>query len=48
MSTMLHLSLISVHNSPRLEKIVAAQAINSGGHESIGGNEGHSHHHSHF
>lgn len=45
---MLPLLLIFVHNSSRLEKIVAAQAINSGGHESIGGNQGHSHLHSHF
>ncbi|TBT87938.1 hypothetical protein D5E71_11810 [Vibrio parahaemolyticus] len=49
MSIMLGLSLIIVHNSPKLLEILAEQAINSGCHQTTGDNEhhGHSHHHYH-
>ncbi|EHR0756594.1 hypothetical protein KUH14_000334 [Vibrio parahaemolyticus] len=51
MSIMLGLSLIIVHNSPKLLEILAEQAINSGCHQTTGDNEhhghGHSHHHHH-
>ncbi len=43
------LSLIIVHNSPKLLEILAEQAINSGCHQTTGDNEhhDHSHHHHH-
>ncbi len=49
MSIMLVLSLIIVHNSPKLLEILAEQAINSGCHLTTGDNEhhDHSHHHHH-
>ncbi|MGY6402229.1 hypothetical protein [Vibrio parahaemolyticus] len=49
MSIMLGLSLIIVHNSPKLLEILAEQAINSGCHQTTGDNEhyDHSHHHHH-
>ncbi|MEF1328691.1 MULTISPECIES: hypothetical protein [Vibrio] len=49
MSVMLGLSLIIVHNSPRLLEILAEQAINSGCHQTTGDGEhhDHSHHHHH-
>lgn len=49
MSIMLGLSLIIVHNSPKLLEILAEQAINSGFHQTTGDNEhhDHSHHHHH-
>lgn len=49
MSIMLGLSLIIVHNSPKLLQILAEQAINSGCHQTAGDNEhhNHSHHHHH-
>ncbi|MGR5067707.1 MULTISPECIES: hypothetical protein [Vibrio] len=46
-SVMLCLSLIIVHNSPKLLEILAAQAINSGCHQTTGDNKEHSHHHHH-
>lgn len=49
MSIMLGLSLIIVHNSPKLLEILAEQAINNGCHQTTGDNEhhDHSHHHHH-
>ncbi|TOA83429.1 hypothetical protein CGK20_17015 [Vibrio parahaemolyticus] len=49
MSIILGLSLIIVHNSPKLLEILAEQAINSGCHQTTGDNEhhDHSHHHHH-
>ncbi|ASI93830.1 hypothetical protein BSZ04_02060 [Vibrio rotiferianus] len=49
MSVMLGLSLIIVHNSPRLLEILAEQAINSGCHQTTGdgAHHDHSHHHHH-
>ncbi len=49
MSIMLGLSLIIVHNSPKLLEILAEQTINSGCHQTTGDNEhhDHSHHHHH-
>ncbi len=49
MSIMLGLSLIIVHNSPKLLEILAEQAINSGCHQTMGDNEHHDHslHHHH-
>lgn len=49
MSIMLGLSLIIVHNSPKLLEILAEQAINSGCHQTTGDNEHHDHsqHHHH-
>lgn len=49
MSIMLGLSLIIVHNSPKLLQILAEQAINSGCRQTTGDNEhhNHSHHHHH-
>ncbi|HDM8211449.1 TPA: hypothetical protein P0E22_001438 [Vibrio harveyi] len=49
MSVMLGLSLVIVHHSPRLLKILAEQAINSGCHQTTGDGEhhDHSHHHHH-
>ncbi len=49
MSIMLGLSLIIVHNSPKLLEILAEQAINSGCHQTTGDNKhhDHSHHHHH-
>ncbi|HBH7912581.1 TPA: hypothetical protein KDX48_002926 [Vibrio parahaemolyticus] len=49
MSIMLGLSLIIVHNSPKLLEILAEQAIKNGCHQTTGDNEhhDHSHHHHH-
>ncbi|EGR2701624.1 hypothetical protein DUG78_04765 [Vibrio parahaemolyticus] len=49
MSIMLGISLIIVHNSPKLLEILAEQAINSGCHQTTGDNEHHDHslHHHH-
>ncbi|WP_181136931.1 hypothetical protein [Vibrio jasicida] len=49
MSVMLGLSLIIVHNSPKLLEVLAEQAINSGCHQTTGDGEhqDHSHHHHH-
>ncbi len=49
MSIMLGLSLIIVHNSPKLLEMLAEQAINSGCHQTTGDNEHHDHsqHHHH-
>lgn len=48
MSIMLGLSLIIVHNSPKLLEILAEQAINSGCHQTTGDNEHHEHSHHHY
>ncbi|MCG9581318.1 hypothetical protein L1D13_20295 [Vibrio tubiashii] len=45
MILLLALSLVAVHNSPKLLELLAQQAINSGCHQTTG--DGHSHHHHH-
>ncbi|TFH90358.1 hypothetical protein [Vibrio ouci] len=47
MTLLLGLSLVVVHHSPTLLELLAQQAINSGCHQTTGGEHGHSHHHHH-
>ncbi|WP_394126854.1 hypothetical protein [Vibrio hepatarius] len=47
MTLLLVLSLVAVHNSPKLLDLLAQQAINSGCHQTTGGENDHSHHHHH-
>ncbi|EEX94635.1 hypothetical protein VIOR3934_20706 [Vibrio orientalis CIP 102891 = ATCC 33934] len=47
MTLLLGLSLVVVHHSPKLLELLAQQAINSGCHQTTGGEHDHSHHHHH-
>ncbi|AIW16871.1 hypothetical protein IX91_22585 [Vibrio tubiashii ATCC 19109] len=47
MIMLLALSLVAVHNSPKLLELLAQQAINSGCHQTTGDDHDHSHHHHH-
>ncbi|MDA0130070.1 hypothetical protein OH458_18510 [Vibrio sp. MarTm2] len=47
MTLLLVLSLVAVHNSPKLLALLAQQAINSGCHQTTGESHDHSHHHHH-
>lgn len=47
MTLLLGLSLVVVHHSPTLLELLAQQAINSGCHQTTGGEHDHSHHHHH-